>query len=70
MCTMLIDHTTLQENAIVSGGRGQRDEGKFPSITLEDLKYQEKVLGSVFLEELMHKEELWSNELQVIFVIR
>lgn len=65
---MVIHNIMLQENIIIMGGHGQRDESNFPSNHLGRLKISGENPETVFLEEPMHKAEQWSDELLVVCV--
>jgi len=68
LSTMVTYYIMLQENIIIMGGHGQRDESNFPSNHLGGLKISGENPETGFLEESMHKAEQWSDELLVVCV--
>lgn len=54
---MAIYYIMLQENTIIMGGHGQRDESNFPSNHLGRLKTSGENPDTEFLEEPMRKAE-------------
>lgn len=65
---MAIYYIMLQENTIIMGGHGQRDESNFPSNHLGRLKISGENPDTEFLEEPMRKAEQYSNELYVVCI--